>query len=297
MCMKHELLDIFDRHGHILSQVMKMRYAVIAPDEEYQKKYIWQRRKPSIKWLSYENGEGCDVVLLPYRSKELEDIGTYKLRRLIKSIRSILGEDNEYVFFPADKRLRGAMEEEGFREPEGSDVFLDVTDVVVRKCVKNHGWKIEDVEVGVYDYELTNKGIELIRVLSEHYGHISLFTQEVEAAGGYMEEIYEESGMPVRVSDDFSGYLPRMQVVVALGEIVEGQLTSDSIVLDIFGENTDKKVRTISKVKFSFLEEDGTLERLTGRMVDQAMLDFMILTGARLVIPKNVQVTGYCERA
>lgn len=272
-----------------------MRYAVIAPDEEYRKKYIWQRRKPTVKWLSYENGEGCDVILLPYRRKELEEIKAYKLRRLVKSIRRIVGEDNEYVLFPADKKLRGAMEEEGFREPEGSDVFLDVTDVVVRKCVKNHGWEIADVEIGVYDYELTNKSIELIRVLSEHYGHISLFTQDTKAAGGYMEEIYEESGMPVRVSDDFFGYLPRMQIVIALGEIVEGQLAPDSIVLDVFGENEGKKVRRISKIKFSFLEEDETLEKLTGRTADQAILDFMILTGATLVIAKNVQVTGYCR--
>ncbi|MCX7715417.1 MAG: hypothetical protein N2171_06790 [Clostridia bacterium] len=269
-----------------------MKCSVIALSNDNAKKHFWSRRKIQKKWLSYTGySGGCDVYILPYKNTEIFNMGEKKLLKILNK----LSEDitNSMIFTCDNRKLKDILLLFGAAETDGSDVFLDISDILIRKCTKNNGWAQEELEIGIYDYEFTNKSIYLANHLSRSYGHISLFTKNVDIASSYMLEVYEESGMPIRVSDDFENYLKTMKIIIALGRIKEGEIAEDAVVLDVFDENTDGSFHRISQIKFSLPDAFEDLPALTGRKADQKMIDFIISTGAQLILGEDIQIIGY----
>lgn len=269
-----------------------MRCLIIGLDGDEKR---FRRRKVSRKLLTYDSHNGsADVIILPYSSVQLESMSR---RRIFKILRRISAElYGKTVCCCSCRVLEDAVGFLGVRTCDGVSVMIELIDTIIKKLAKNTGIDLSEECVGVYDCAFGENTAELIMNLSKCCSDISLYTRNVFGAQRSMQRIYDITGLPVTVTDDYGVWAENKRLAVLAGCFDSDFANKDILWVDICGNTEGIDMKKIIDVRFEMSDDFGDIFCLTDKQPDQRMVEFILETGAELELGKDIWIAGYTQK-
>lgn len=247
-------------------------------------------RKIEYKSLYYDNHNGgADVIVLPYSADEMEHTKDKKLIRILKKAYPEL--KGKYVCCYENDRLKNTIDLFGVRYCDGSRVFIDLIDVIVKKVAKNIGVNLNNERIGIYDYNFSNVCADIVMKLAECCADISVYTANLKRAKIIAEEICDITGMPVLTENDYDEWKEDKKLIILLGEFMHEYVPENVQVIDIYGKFPLKN--RIRNIEFEISGDFQDIINLTGVSKNQDLVEFILQTGAELKLGEDIKVIGY----
>lgn len=265
-----------------------MECLIIAVSDE--KKHRFRKRRIKRQRLTYNShGGGADVLVLPYTADEIDKMSD---RRLFSKLKKLSGEIvGRTVCCYANERLADIVDILGAYRCGGAQVVIDLIDVLVRKAAKNIGADL--TQIGVYDYAFGNFTAEVITNLSKCCNDVSLCTHNVEKALKSVRRIYDDTGMPIMVTDNYADWAKRRKIAVFMSDFAEDCVKPQMIAVDVFGVISDNRIKRITKIKFDICDDFDDIFTLTAQPSTQNTVQFILDSGAELKIGYDIKIIGY----
>ncbi len=248
------------------------------------------KRRIRCQRLTYNNHSGgANVLILPYTYTELCKMSE---RRLFSKLKKLSGEiSGKSVCCYADKRIEDIAYMLGARRCDGYRVIIDLIDILVRKAAKNIGADL--TQIGVYDYAFGDSTAEVISNLSTCCNNVSLYTHNVDKALKSVHRIYDDTGMPIIVTDNYADWAKHRKIAVFMSDFAQNCEKPQMLALDVFGVISDSRVKKITQIKFDLCNDFDDIFALTDQSPTQNTVQFILDTGAELKLGYDIKIVGY----
>lgn len=247
-----------------------------------EEKIPFFRRRFVLKW--YSTGEnGFYVLFVPYTLNQVTEMRKKRQEGLCTKISRKLCGRIKYIFIPDCPLIGKMLIKQGFLGVDGECVFCMLAQRIIKKVAKNEG--LTDIEIGVYDIIFTDMCVGILENASEVCKNARIFTGNMDTACVYSNSIYEKTGMPICIANELSD----VDILFALDRIEQ----TDSICVDVCGQNTHLKTRRIASLLFRFRGNLEELNELFGGTVDQRYIEFLLLSDICMKLGENIDFLGY----
>ncbi|HOM03461.1 MAG TPA: hypothetical protein PLH43_11635 [Acetivibrio sp.] len=185
------------------------------------------------------------IIRLPYRVSELKKPSRFKMRRLKKIIKKLCSDYSiERCFFPAnlpDVPDIGLCIRNPFL---GHFLYKALLVNILKMISEKKGKDIRELGVAILHGNEQNILYLYMKILSTISKFLTIITHEKELIEKIADDIFEETGLAVRVTDNVISGMEDAQVVVNLTDLCNFNLTkkikSDASVINYGSINTDK---------------------------------------------------------
>ena len=185
-------------------------------------------KKIEYKYIQFD---GLDLKILaayvPFTEQQLKYLGDNDIQVLYNEIAKYFYEQNiTYVILPlyiqSCKKIMDLFyaQNQFYKIDEGT-ILTALLAETLKKICKIMGVHMAQLDLGIIDTALSEKGCYIIKMLSEDAKCITLITKEVEKAKQYTEEIYESTGLTIRISQDFEHTLKNINILFILDDFQE----------------------------------------------------------------------------
>ena len=188
------------------------------------------------------------IAKLPFIEQQISQIGNDGLIRYFKEIKKFF-EANliEYSFM--SEEMQPSMDLPSNTSnlifvSNDKKIFFSLTVDILRKICKTAGIEEAYLNVGIIDKKFSDKSVILIKMISKYVKYINLITDETKKAEDGLENISEDIGLTVWISDT-SNEITNMDIVFLLDEIdfqmEQSIVRNASIIFDFTGSFNNTK--------------------------------------------------------
>jgi len=172
---------------------------------------------------------------LPYTLKEFNRLGEASRKRIDKMILKVCNENSINVcILPAicNYSLKSCVKS-GFG---GRFAYTALLEYILQDLCTKHGLNIREVDIAVVQGEDEVLPYIVIKLLSPVVKFVTLVTKYRELMDGKIEQICDETGLSVRITEDLEGVLKSCDFVINYGNIklsgIKNKLKSNAIVIN-----------------------------------------------------------------
>lgn len=180
-------------------------------------------------------------IKLPYTLEEFNNLGKAKKNRLDKIISKICSENSiTKCIMPAicSCSLK-SCEKSNF---DGKIVYTALAEYILNDLCEKKGFSIREIDIAVIQGEDDLLPYLIIKLLSPVVKFITLVTDQKESMDKKIEEICDETGLSVRITDNLEDVLKNCDLIINYGNIkingIKYSIDSNSIIIN-YGELED----------------------------------------------------------
>ncbi|HOP93143.1 MAG TPA: hypothetical protein PLP24_07195 [Acetivibrio thermocellus] len=199
----------------------------------------------AVKKAELYDGFNVFTVRLPHKASELERPGRFKIRRLKKIIKRLcLDYSIEKCYFPhcaPDKLDIDFCVKDPFF---GRFLYKALLVNILKLISEKKGKDIRELDVAIIhgnDYTFLHS---YIKILSSILKFLTIITHEKESIENMTDNIFEETGLAVRVTDNLAGGMKDAEAVINLADLgdfdIPGKMKFNEPVVNYGSINTDK---------------------------------------------------------
>lgn len=186
---------------------------------------------------------GVEVGRIPVTSKQLQQTDEYVIKYFLSVVRErfkqqgiknvLLYKEMEHIKFVQDI----VYGQQGFVKIR-EDIFLTALCMdIIKKTCKAKGLEMKTAYIGIVEKTLTQQSLFVIEQLSPHIRYITVVTDDAKIVQQQLDDIYEEVGLAVRVSNNASVSLKAADIIIVLDDIVSflqnTQINKDTILFNL----------------------------------------------------------------
>lgn len=178
---------------------------------------------------------------LPYTLRELNRLGKVAKGRLDKAILKVCAEHSiTRCIIPADSNcfLKNCVKS-GF---EGKIIYTALVEYILTDLCMKQGLSVREVDIAVVQGEDELMPYFAIKLLSPVVKFITLVTNQKELMESKIEQVCDETGLSVRITDNLEGVLESCDFIINYGSLnrngIKNNINSNAIVIN-YGELDD----------------------------------------------------------
>jgi len=147
------------------------------------------------------------ILKVPYNWHRLDSFSRPMMKKVLNRIKEMLILNNiKYIIVAGNKNIhteymKDFFSENGFVITDGKILLSCLSIDILKKMLKVMDVDIRDVSVGIIDKQLTEKSKFLMNALSSYVKYITIVTQSLQKAQEYAEDIFDNTGLSIRISD------------------------------------------------------------------------------------------------
>lgn len=209
------------------------------------KKLFAIRKKPiSINKLEVDSNYTVHTVKLSYTLNELEKAGRFTRRKISKHIIKMCKENSiDKCIIPNDLPFPlDFCEKSHFT---GKIIYTVMAVDIIEHILKLKEFDIRDVDIAIIQGDNEVLPCILIKLLSPVVKFITLVTKEKELVEKNIEEVCDETGLSVRITNDAAGVLVSSDIVINYGDLknygIKKKVVSNAIIIN-YGELDENRL-------------------------------------------------------
>lgn len=238
-----------------------------------------------LRWYALQSG-GFYIIELNYTKEQFEKMNKRRKGILINKIYKLICRNIKYIYVPQSAELENHLMVKGCGTLDGGHIYCQLINKIIRKTEKNLG-RILDT-IAIYDVMFTNETLVILDEVSNIANHVTVYTGDVENAKDCCNFIYEQTGLPISIMSEYK----RADILIALSKL-QNESIENTIVLDIYNENTDIDKNRVSTLYFTFDDDLKELKTILGTRVNQRVVEFLAMSNFKLNIDKNIKLLSY----
>ena len=201
-------------------------------------KRLFKIRLAIYKRIQVDSNLIIQGIRLPYTLKEFNSLGRVEKNRLDKVIAQICREHSiTRCIMPASCSCTiKSCEKNNF---EGRIVYTALAEYILKDLCSRRGLNIREIDIAIVQGEDDLLPYIIIKLLSPVVKFITLVTEQRDLMDKKIEEVCDETGLSVRITDNLKDVLKNCDLVINYGKLktagIKNNINSNAIIIN-YGE-------------------------------------------------------------
>jgi hypothetical protein len=176
----------------------------------------------SIKKITVDHDLSLYFIRLPYSLDELKKLRRFTIRRIQKTVLKVCRDNSIHkTIYPQstpDEVINGKSIKNPF---SGNFIYASLLVNILRLLSIDKGMDIREFNMAILDTDNHNLLYYFIRQLSPLAKFLTIITKEKESIQREIEDVFDETGLAVRVTDDIVSGLDDIDLFINIGNLGE----------------------------------------------------------------------------
>ncbi len=206
---KKDILNIFTKLKKLICMKIKRLFSTKLPEH-------------SIKKITVDQDLNLFFIKLPYSLDELRKLRRFSVWRLQKAVLKACRDNSIKKCFYPSKVPDKIINDFGMKNPfSGNFIYASLLVNILKLISVKKDMDIRDLDIAILETNNRKLLHFFIRQLSPLAKFLTIITKEKESAQKDMEDIFDETGLSVRVTDDIASGLDGISILINIGNLDE----------------------------------------------------------------------------
>ena len=176
-------------------------------------------------------------IVLPFQLDELENINAGRVARVEQFIKNYCAQNKiGQVFLPEIISSKCRFKDFAVSSYKGRYLYQALFTNIIEDIYTKRGIKIRELDIAIVQGESREVLLSYVMLLAPMVKYLTVISEDKEEVEKQAEEIYEETGLSVRVTNDYKTGLKSADFILNLGTLTQGMKINPRAVILNYGD-------------------------------------------------------------